>query len=334
MGSFKTGNALAAACPNPATLTTSQLQTPCVKLLLQVNGVTANGSGPSGIATASVPCRNGSVTPCATSGGSYSATGSFSSTDSSSISCGTTCLPVQKAIFTARFTALNQTLTSANSGIGALSDFSDENFGFVELAVALANELDDEGSPILANQWRPYTASGSELYKAVPLPPLLTNSGKLGLLLDDVKLIPLIFALKRGELVAAETSDEPGVKMLSIGASDGLSETDLARYFRSYTSFVPTQPEPGGEDGPTRGFRFGDITTLKFMYDVITGLAETGDSRLGNVEFTDCMARSIRVEIDLMDPDNLERVGPVIVYLGSNSYNDFKSDCATELIPI
>ena len=235
-------------------MTNTQLQTPCVRILLQINGITANGSGPSGIATASIPCKNGSVTPCATSGGSYSSTGSFSSTDASSISCGQTCSPVQKATFTAKFTAANQTLTLANSGIGALSTKSDENFGFVELLVALANELDDAGSPILANQWKPYTASATELYKAVPLPPLLNNGGKLleiivNLFLDHVKEIPLIFALKRGELVAAETRSEPGIKLLSIGASSNLSATDLARYFRSYASFVPTQPvAPPSED--------------------------------------------------------------------------------------
>jgi hypothetical protein len=197
-----------------------------------------------------------------------------------------------------------------------LSNFSDENFGFVELSVALANELG-------GNQWVPPYSAGNELYRAVPLPPLtnVTHGG-------SGSTIPLKFGLQRGELVAAQETF--GIKLLSIGANEGLSGTDLARYLRSYASFVPTQPEPGEgeESGPSGGLRFGDITTLKFMYDIVTGNADSGDRRLGDLLFNDCVAGSIRVEIDLIDPYDLENiVGPVIVYLGSNSYNDFKSDC-------
>jgi hypothetical protein len=67
---------------------------------------------------------------------------------------------------------------------------------------------------------------------------------------------------------------------------------------------------------------------LSFDYDVVLNTSSSGNSNLGNLNFTDCTAGSLRVELELLDRTTFAPLGTARVYLGSNAANQFKSGCA------
>lgn len=292
---------LTASCPNPDLgLTDTQLRTPCAKLSLQVNGVTANGTGLTGTATASIPCRNGTVNPCAAIGGSYSSTGSVNTTDSSSISCGTSCSPVHKATLSATFTAADQTLALINSGIGAMSGLGEEAGGLEDLFHSLADELG-------ANFWVAFTA-GTELYRAVPQPPWINETRHF----PNYSVVPIVFELQQAQFVRATA----GVTLTSIvNDADKLTASEQARNQRSYAAFIAQ---------PLR-LQWKDVTWLTLTYQFITGNSFSGDPRIGNLLFSDCAGSAFRLEVALATKEGAD-VGSLIVNLGSQ--NKFSSGCA------
>lgn len=291
---------LTAACPNPDLgLTNTQLTTPCAKLALQVNGVTANGTGLSGIATASVPCKNGTVTPCATVGGIYSSTGTINTTDSSSISCGTTCSPVHKVTLTAKFTVTDQTIALINSGIGAMSGLGEEEGGLEDLFHSLADELG-------ANFWVAFTA-GTELYRAVPKPPWTNETRNI----SNNSVVPIVFELQQADFVPANG----GVTLTSIVTDGNLTADEQARNDRSYAAFI-AQPLQ---------LRWKDVTLLMLTYEFIVGDSFSGDPRSGTLSFSDCAGAAFRLQVALTTKDGVD-VGSLIVNLGSQ--NQFTGGCA------
>ena len=298
---------LTTSCPSPTSaLTATQLASPCAQLTLKVNAVTANGLGSSGIATASVPCLNGSTTPCAAVGGLYNSTGSISTTDSASVTCGTTCTPVHAATLTAKFTAASQTLTLANSGIGAMSGLGVEDGGVEDLFYSLADELG-------GNIWISFRA-GDELYRGVPLPPWTNETRHF----TNNASIPISWEVQQGRLVGALG----GVTLTSIATDAALPELERARNDSAYVAFIP---EP-------RSLRWKDVAVLQLKYALTTSppLSDSGDPRLGDLAFVDCPAATVgvfRIEVALRDKDDVTDVGRLVINLGNGG--NLTANCGT-----
>jgi hypothetical protein len=311
-GTFRTngGTGLTRATACTAGLTSTDVATPCAKLTVKINGTTLNNQGATAIATAAVPCNNSfpTVNPCGTNG-SWSSTGSFSGVnDSNSISCPNPCVPVQVGTLVAKFAGSNEALQLPTSASTGFANVSDQNGGLEEIFLTLADELG-------ANRWLPYTAA-SERCRAVPTG---TTDGSTRNI-NNQSTIPLSFELECGFF--APLAPGTGVDLLSI--VDPLEVTKLigsasTRNDASRVGFLPGQGQ----------LTLKGINVLTFTYDVFVSPPNgpSGNSTLGDVTYTDCIAGSLRVEFQLLDNKTGAPVGTAKVYLGHEPSDHFRSGC-------
>ena len=303
-GSFKTGAGLrATACL--AGTTSTEVGTPCARLTLAVNGTTVDGQGTTAISTVSVPCNNSfpSVNPCGTNGIWTASLGTFSGVnDSKSISCPSTCLPVQVGTLVAQFNGVNEVLQLTASAHGGFANVTDENGGVEETALALVNELG-------ANRWVTFSAA-VERCRAEPKSPAINDTRNI----NNSSTLPISFELWCGIYTPAGSAGIPLVSLVDTPLLPGAANT---RYEASRETFLPA---PGQ-------LALKDITNLSYVYDVFVGTEPNPvDSRLGPLTYADCKNGSLRLEIELLDSKGVN-VGVVKVYLGSNASDNFKSAC-------
>ena len=305
-GSFKTATGLrATACPGGTVSTDMDDPTDsCLRLSLMINGTTVDGQGNTVSATVSVPCNNAfpTLNPCGTNGSWTGSLGSFTGVnDSKSISCPSTCSPVQVGTLVAKFNGANEVLQLTASAHGGLANVTDENGGIEEAALALATELG-------ANRWVNFSAA-LETCRAEPKSPAINDTRNI----NNSSTLPISFELWCGVFAAATE----GIPLVSLADTMLLPGAAGTRYDASRATFLPV---PGQ-------LALKDITTLTFDYEVAFGL-ETNpvDSRLPPLDYADCAGGSLRVEIELLDSKGVN-VGKAKVYLGSNPVGNYKSGC-------
>lgn len=314
-GTFRTAlGSRATACSDGSTSTS--VGTPCVELLIKVNGTTVDGQGSSAVATTAVPCNNSfpTVNPCGT-GGSWSTTGSFSGVnDTNNMDCPSTCTPTSRGILTVVFKGASETLNLAASAHGAISSKSAQDGGLEENFLALADELG-------GNRWVPYTAANQRC-QAVPKAPSTNDTRNI----NNNSNLPLSFELWCGFF--APLTSGTGVSLLSI--VDQAESNLIGNLTGSQKPTSQTTQNDASRVGflPAAGqLAVKGITVLSLTYDVFVGTGPSGNSSLGNLNFTDCTAGSLRVEFQLLDSKTRAPVGTANVYLGSNSADHFQSLC-------
>ena len=305
-GTFRaspTSTARALACKLGTTST--DVSDSCAKLTLAVNGTTVNGQGTTAIATVSVPCSNSfpTVNPCGTNGSWTGATGSFTGVnDSKSISCPSTCSPVQVGTLVAEFNGANEVLQLTASSHGALANVTDENGGVEETALTLASELG-------ANRWVNFSAA-IERCRAEPKAPTINDTRNI----NNSSSLPISFELWCGFFTPASSA---GIPLVSLTETMLLPGAAGSRYESSRVGFLPA----------AGSLPLKDITTLSFAYDVFVGTEPNPlDNRLGPLAYADCEGGSLRVELQLTDSTGVDQ-GTLKVYLGSNADDNFKSLC-------
>lgn len=306
-GTFKTSSNLRATACN-AGLTSTDVADSCVKLSVALNGTTVNGAGTTAVATVAVPCNNAfpTVNPCGTNGSYVSSLGSFTGVnDVKSINCAAICRPTQVGTVTAKFTGANEVLQLTASANGGMANIPDEEGGLEELYLTLADELG-------TNRWIAYTAA-SERCQAVPKAPSTNDTRNI----TNNSNLPISFELWCGFFAPLQAG--AGIDLVSIVDP---AEADLAgsAATRNDAARVGFLPAPGA-------LQLKAITVLSLDYDVVTGSAPSGNSTLGNLNFTDCTAGSFRVELELRDNKGAP-AGIAKVYLGSTAGDHFQSGCA------
>jgi hypothetical protein len=309
-GTFKTSTGLKATGCN-AGLTATDVSVSCVKLSLALNGTIVNGAGGSGVATVAVPCSNSttgspspaSVNPCGTNGSYISSLGSFTGVnDSTSLSCPNTCSPTQVGTVTAKFTGANEVLQLTASANGGMSNVGDSEGGIEEIFLTMADELG-------VNRWVSFTAV-NELCKFMPKAPTTNDTRNV----TNNSTLPINGEKHCGFLVAAVN----GIDLVSIidPAEGDLAGSSIARNDASRVGFLPEQGQ----------LQLKNISALRLFYDVIEGPSSSGNSTLGDLNFTDCKDGSFRVEFEVRDNQD-NPAGIVKVYLGNDILTQYKNDC-------
>ncbi len=308
-GSYRQGTAIANAC-------TFGVSTPCVKQTMQVQGVTLNGQGGiTGLWTVSVPCSttDSSTAPCGT-GGSWNPQltlgDQFFANDTSSLTITTNnCTPdstgncpvVHKGTLEVTATAGNQLFTSTNSATQYFAGVTVEDpSGLAGILAGIAGEAG-------AGVWAGYDSCVSA-YRAVWRPPLTNETRNI----QNNASLPVKAAVERAIFGPATG----GLRVVSIlDGDESLPSQDQRCNDSGYVVFVPGS-----------SLKFSDVNTVILNYDVITGIASSGDTRLGDLSFEDCSnAAEIRLEITL-EKDGVS-AGKLLVYLGSDSPTNFKKNC-------
>jgi hypothetical protein len=321
-GSYRQGTTIAGAC--------STESAPCVRQLMQIQNVSLNGQTPGAILatyTASVPCSTNATTATAYCGpgGSYNPQLTFGdqffATDTGSISISSTnctlvsgnCPIVHKGTLEVKATAGNQLFTATNS-VGQYSagiSVDDPN--------GLAGVLAAIGAEGGADVWAGYDNCISG-YRAIMRPPVTNETRNI----TNNSSFPVKVAVERAILEPASE-----FRLVSILTGDSaLPPSDRKCNDSGYVIFAPGSP-----------LKFADVAQVIFNYDVITGAAASGDTRLDPpvapsfLPFVDCggteelptQGGEIRVEIALQK-DGVG-VGSLVVYLGSDAATSFRKVC-------
>ena len=306
-GSFKTSSSLRATACKAGTVSTDMddASDSCLRLSLAINGATVDGQGNTVSATVSVPCNNAfpTLNPCGTNGSWTGSLGSFTGVnDSKSISCPSTCSPVQVGTLVAKFNGANEVLQLTASAHGGFANVTDENGGVEETALALATEIG-------ANRWVNFSAA-IERCRAEPKAPAVNDTRNI----NDQSNLPISFELWCGSFAPAGAAGVPLVSLADTLLLPGAAGT---RYEASREAFLPAAGQ----------LQLKNLNTLGFAYNVFTGTeASPLDSRLGPLTYSDCKGGSLRVEIQLVDSSGVD-LGEIKVYLGSNPADNFKSLC-------
>ena len=295
-GSFKTSTNLRATACKAGTASTDMddATDACARLSVTLNGTGVDGQGNTVSATVAVACNNAfpTLNPCGTNG-SWTTTGTFTGVnDGRSLSCPSTCSPVQVATLTGKFNGVNEVLQLTASLNGVIANATDENGGVEDAALALAGEVG-------LNRWVT-TSANIERCKAVPKAPTTNDTRNV----TNNSSLPISFEYWCGTLSPVLSGGIPLVSLADTLLLPGAAST---RYSGSRETFLP---EPGS-------LQFKNITTLLLSYNVLLDSVVT-DSRLPPVFYTDCQDGSIRLEIQLVDSNGVDR-GTVKVYLGSAS---------------
>jgi hypothetical protein len=306
-GTFKTATGLRATACNAGT-TSANVADSCVKLSVALNGTTVNGAGATAVATVSVPCSNAfpTVNPCGTNGSYTAALGSFTGVnDVKSISCASVCRPTQVGTVTAEFNGTGEVLQLTASANGGMANIPDEAGGLEEVHLTLAEDL---GS----NRWIAYTAA-NERCQAVPKAPTINDTRNI----TNNSNLPISFEYHCGFFVPLQSGE--GLALVSIVDPPAEKELAGSAATRNDAARVGFLPAPGG-------LQVRNISVFNLSYDVVEGTAPSGNNTLGDLEFADCTAGSLRVELDLRDDQGVPK-GIARVYLGSEAPDNFRSGC-------
>ena len=313
-GSFRVGTSLTKASACKLGTLSTDMDTAieaCVRLSVAFNGTTVNGQGNTVSTTVSVPCNSSfpTVNPCGGGLWTPSNGGSFTGiTDGKSISCPSTCSPVQVGTLVARFNGTGEVLLLTASTHGALSNVTDENGGVEETALALASEIG-------ANRWVTFSAA-TERCRAEFKAPAINATRNI----NDQSNIPISTEYWCGILSPATQ----GVPLVSLGDTMLLPGAAGTRYEASRVAFLPAAGQ----------LQLKNITALNFAYDLVVGPESNPfDSRLGPLTYSPCKDGSLRLEIQLLDSKGVD-LGALKVYLGNIAADNFKScdELATSLI--
>jgi hypothetical protein len=310
-GSFKNSTGLSRATACKAGTVSTDMDTAddvCARLSVVLNGTGVDGQGNTVSATVAVACNNSfpTLNPCGTNGSWAATTGTFTGVnDGRSLSCPSTCSPVQVATLTGKFNGVNEVLQLTASLNGVIANVTDENGGVEDATLALAGEVG-------LNTWVT-TSANNERCKAVPKAPTTNDTRNI----TNNSSLPISFEYWCGQLSPAESAGIPLVSLADTLLLPGAAST---RYSASRETFLPT---PGS-------LQFKNIQTLTFNYDVIVtppGTPETPpDTRLDPISYSDCRDGSIRLEIQLVDSSGADQ-GTIKVYLGSTPEDFYKNGC-------
>jgi hypothetical protein len=285
---------LTTSCSDPNGPGPIQWIPPCARLRLFVNGNEKNDWGPDGTKAVAIPCKNGQFNPCARFGGKTASSGTFDTYETKSYATPNFDPQHTAILHEATFTVAEQTLVLKNSGVVAMSNVKDEEFGVEDVFYSLADELG-------GNSWVHFS-QGSEGYRAVPE----ISGGKV----TDPQ-IRIAFGLEQSELVPANK----GVTLTSIVTDPMLRPLEQARNDRSYVSYI----------APLMKLTWDEVTKLILEYDYVAAPAFSDDTRIGKLKFSDCAHGSFRVRVALVSRDGLD-AGTLNIYLGSTE--QFKAGCA------
>ena len=310
-GSFKnsTGLSRATAC-KAGTVSTDMDDSSdaCLRLSVTLNGTGVDGQGNSVSATVAVACSTAfpTLNPCGTNGSWTATSGAFTGVnDGKSLSCPSTCAPIQVATLTGKFNGANEVLQLTASLNGVMANVTDENGGIEDAALALAGEVG-------LNRWVT-TSANTEKCKAVPKAPTTNDTRNI----TNNSSLPISFEYWCGQFSPAGPGGIPLVSLADTLLLPGAAST---RYSASRETFLP---EPGS-------LQFKDVGILTLRYNVFTS-ATVIDSRLDPVSFNSdgCKDGSIRLEIQLVDTNGVDQ-GTVKVYLGSTpgTQFNFTNGCA------
>ena len=221
----------------------------CVRLSVAFNGTTVNGQGNTVSATVSVPCNNAfpTVNPCGTNGSwtPPSAEGFTGVNDSKSISCPSTCSPVQVGTLVAKFNGANEVLQLTASTHGAIANVSDENGGVEESILALADR--DRTEPLGDATRRRSSGAGPSRR-----PPATNDTPQY----QRHPTCRSRFEYWCGNLTPAGAAGVPLVSLADTMLLPGAAGT---RYEASRVAFLPAAGQ----------LKLKDITSLSFTYDVV-----------------------------------------------------------------
>jgi hypothetical protein len=288
----------------PTTCDATNLGNPCVRLSVQVNGLTVAGQDP--IVTTSIPCSTTtSATSYCGSGGSYNpgliAGDQFLSSDSETVGCGTTCAPRWVSTLTVRTNAINQVLTLSNSvGTGLVPATPDD---VIDLAAAL-------GEPGI-DFWVWYCGqkSGVQPYRVTGLPPF----GNPGRTRSANATFPMKFTLEKGQVLPA-TGGIPRFLSIDDPAEVALPPAEQLANDACSVSWVPS---------PSTRPKFSQISQLNLNFtDFVGGTADSGNPLLGDLLFSACEA-CFRVEIQLVNDSGVSQ-GTLVVYTGAEAGNFYR----------
>ena len=307
-GSFKNSTGLSRASACKAGTASTDMDTAddaCARLSVTLNGTGVDGQGNTVSATVAVACSNSfpTLNPCGTNGSWSATSGTFTGVnDGRSLSCPSTCSPVQVATLTGKFNGVNEVLQLTASLNGVIANVTDENGGVEDATLALAGEVG-------LNRWVT-TSANNERCKAVPKAPATNDTRNI----TNNSSLPISFEYWCGQLSPSST----GIPLVSLADTLLLPGAASTRYSASRETFLP---DPGS-------LSFKNIGTLILSYNVFTGTVAT-DSRLPPVNYTDCEDGSIRLEIQLVDSNGVDQ-GTAKVYLGKNpgTLFAFTNDCA------
>ncbi|HSE46796.1 MAG TPA: hypothetical protein VLA89_15865 [Gemmatimonadales bacterium] len=321
-GQFRlgTGAAIAATC--------TSVDTPCAQLSVKINLLTLNGTGSnlSTLITASIPCStvSGTASPCG-SGGFYSPTlaagDQFLASDTGTVGCGLTCAPFWQSTLKVKFNAANQIFTLTTSAATAVAPNTPQ--GLVDIALALAEPGVDVWVGVCGG-----VSTGTQPYRVTGLTPF----GNLGRNQNNNANFPMKFSLEVGELIGV-TGGFP--HFVSIDDQSELTLLPPADRFSNDVCSMSWVPST------TTRPKFSTLSALTLNFSQFdSSTADSGDSRLGSLIFSDCTA-CFRVEIDLVDADGVSQVGPpngldgipgtaddgkpLTVYLGNDSTTSFQT---------
>ena len=315
-GFFRTSAGLRATACKAGTATTDMDDSSdaCARLSVTLNGTGVDGQGNSVSATVAVACNNSfpTLNPCGTNGSWTSTTGTFTGVnDGKSLSCPSTCAPIQVATLTGKFNGANEVLQLTASLNGVMANVTDENGGVEDAALALAGEVG-------LNRWVT-TSANTERCKAVPKAPTTNDTRNI----TNNSSLPISFEYWCGQFSPAGGA---GIQLVSLADTLLLPGAASTRYSASRETFLP---EPGS-------LQFKNIGTLILSYNVFTS-ATVIDSRLNPVSFNSqgCQDGSIRLEIQLVDTNGVDQ-GTVKVYLGSTpgTLFNFTNGCAAVPQPV
>ena len=306
-GFFRTSAGLKATACKTGNVTTDldDSTDACARLSVTLNGTGVDGQGNSVSATVAVACNNAfpTLNPCGTNGSWTAATGTFTGVnDGKSLSCPSTCAPIQVATLTGKFNGANEVLQLTASLNGVMANVTDENGGVEDATLALAGEVG-------LNRWVT-TSANTERCKAVPKAPTTNDTRNI----TNNSSLPISFEYWCGQL---STAPPTGIPLVSLADTLFLPGAASTRYSASRETFLP---EPGS-------LQLKNIGTLILSYNVFQGDVVI-DSRLPTF-YTDCQDGSIRLEIQLVDSSGVDQ-GTMKVYLGSapGSQFNFTDGCA------
>ena len=311
-GQFRLGTGIAATC--------SSVDTPCAQLSVKINLLTLNGTGSnlSTLVTASIPCStvSGSTSPCG-SGGFYSPTlaagDQFLASDTGTVGCGLTCAPFWQSTLKVKFNAANQIFTLTTSAATAVAP--DTPQGLIDIAAALSEPGIDVWVGACAG-----VQTGAQPYRVTGAPPF----GNKGRNQNDFASFPMKFSLEVGQLVSV-TDGFPNFVSIQDPAEAVLPPGDRLRNDTCSMSWVPST---------TSRPKFGALSQLdlKFSDFVVDLNIDSGDSRLGLLNFSDCTA-CFRVEVQLVDDVGANQ-GTLTINLGSDAATSYKMGYNTTVSPL
>ena len=304
-GSFKTSAGLRATACKAGTVSTDMDDSTdaCARLSVTLNGTGVDGQGNTVSATVAVACNNSfpTLNPCGTNGSWIATTGTFTGVnDGRSLSCPSTCSPVQVATLTGKFNGTNEVLQLTASLNGVMSNVMDQDGGVEEAAIALADEVS-------LDRWV-MTSAQSERCRAVPKAPTTNDTRNI----TNKSSLPISFEYWCGQYSPAGPA---GVPLVSLADNALIPGAAGAKYMASRETFLPA---PGT-------LQFKGIQTLTLNYQVAADVTEVADTRLDlPVMYSDCVDGSIRVEIQLVDGSGVDK-GTMKVYLGNDANNNYKT---------